>query len=420
MKIMTKTGVSAVDRTAALRAELEMLEQIEEVNELDFPDYRTSKDGKITGFKDTEANGDVLFEHYDVKIAYNEMTKETEIDIPTNVFGEDTKANAQLAWLKARARQHNMPDSSISDYIELKASKNTYHPVRNWISSKEWDGVDRMPSWLATVQSDNVLKGTLMEKWALSAVAAMYERDFSTEGVLIFIGRQGIGKTRWLTSLVPNKKWVKDGVLLDPKNKDSVLLAVSAWISELGELPSTFRKADIDQLKAFITLSVDNVRPAYAPKANSYKRQTVFFGTSNDVAILSDDENRRFWPIQVTHINIDHGIDMQQFWAQVKVMHDAGAERFLTSTERERLYEVQESKHRHVSPVEERLATHLVIEGKLTKSAGRMNTTAILIKLGLSNPNQKDKNVASRWLEKNGYDQDSRRCWLVELTGLDD
>jgi hypothetical protein len=39
---------------------------------------------------------------------------------------------------------------------------------------------------------------------------------------LVFEGSQGTGKTSWVKSIVPDKEWVKEGVSLDPKNKDTV------------------------------------------------------------------------------------------------------------------------------------------------------------------------------------------------------
>ena len=47
--------------------------------------------------------------------------------------------------------------------------------------------------------------------------------------------------------------WLLAGATLNPSDKDSVNQAVSHWIFELGEIESTFKKSDIDQLKAFVT-----------------------------------------------------------------------------------------------------------------------------------------------------------------------
>ena len=72
---------------------------------------------------------------------------------------------------------------------------------------------------------------------------------------------------------------VNEGHLLDPTNKDSVKLAISAWITELGEIDATFRKADIAALKAFISKRVDKFRRPYAMSDSAYPRQTIFVGT---------------------------------------------------------------------------------------------------------------------------------------------
>jgi putative DNA primase/helicase len=112
-----------------------------------------------------------------------------------------------------------------------------------------------------------------MWRWLISGVAAVFmERGFQSQGVLTLTGRQGLGKTRWLKSLVPNRDWIKDGVVLNPKDKDSVLQSVSRWIVELGELDATFKKADVAALKAFITMEEDVLRQAYAQKTDKYQR----------------------------------------------------------------------------------------------------------------------------------------------------
>lgn len=145
----------------------------------------------------------------------------------------DTKLNVQYILLGEKARKHRMPDTNIPDYIEVIGSRNSYHPVRDWIDSKKWDGVDRLPEFLDTVVTTDSLKDLLMTKWALSAVAALYRPEFKAEGVLVFISKQGFGKSTWLRSLVNSADWTKDGVQLNTKDKDSVLAAVGAWICEL-------------------------------------------------------------------------------------------------------------------------------------------------------------------------------------------
>ena len=66
------------------------------------------------------------------------------------------------------------------------------------------------------------------------------------EYVLALHGDQGAGKIKGLTNIVPKalRSYFKESVVLNINNKDSVKLAVSCWLAELGELDATFRAAD--------------------------------------------------------------------------------------------------------------------------------------------------------------------------------
>lgn len=134
-----------------------------------------------------------------------------------------------------------------------------------------------------------------------------------------------------------------EGQTLNPADKDSVMSTVSHWIVELGELDSTFRKADLAQLKAFITKSQDTLRRPYARKDSTFPRRTVFAGTVNDAEFLHDPTgNRRFWPIDVHTINRDTSIDYQQLWAEVKSWYDAGEKWYLNQSETDMLRQYSE------------------------------------------------------------------------------
>jgi putative DNA primase/helicase len=131
-----------------------------------------------------------------------------------------------------------------------------------------------------------------------------------------------------------DKNLIKDGGILKPDDRDSVKQAVSFWLVELGELDSTFRKSDIAALKAFLTNDKDVLRRAYARKESQYARRTVFFGSVNPKEFLHDPTgNRRYWTIEVAHLNHSHNIDMQQVWAQVYELWKAGASHYLTPDE---------------------------------------------------------------------------------------
>jgi putative DNA primase/helicase len=94
---------------------------------------------------------------------------------------------------------------------------------------------------------------------------------------------------------------------------------VSKWIVEFGELEATIRK-DLPALKSFITNDMDHFRRPYATADSTLPRRTVFCASVNDHHFLTDATgNSRFWTIPVTAVNFNHGLDMQQVFAQYKL-----------------------------------------------------------------------------------------------------
>ena len=191
--------------------------------------------------------------------------------------------------------------------------------------------------------------------------------------------------------------------MLNPTDKDSVKRAVSHWIVELGEIESTFKKADIDQLKAFITSKNDELRLPYDRASTTYQRRTAFYASVNAREFLTDTSgNRRFWVIPVKRINFNHGIDMQQLWAEVKeTLYVPGQKNwFLTPDERKMLDRSNED-YRTQSSVEDLVLQHVIFDSKDTKP---VQMTKLLRDLGIANPRMPDFKDANRVMAMNGVE----------------
>jgi putative DNA primase/helicase len=255
---------------------------------------------------------------------------------------------------------NGLPRGDVESFVAAIASSNPWNPVEEWIASKPWDGTDRLPEVYATLTEaegyPRQLKETLVRKWLLSAAAAALVRHgFRCRGVLTLQGPQGIGKTRWVASLVPDDELqtaVKIDQHLDANNKDTIIGAVAHWICEIGELDSSFSK-DIARLKGVLTRDTDKVRKPYARAESEMPRRTVFVATVNEPRFLVDNTgNSRWWVLPVTAIDWQHCVDMQQVFAQLAHELRGGAEWWLTSEE-ERLLEEQNQGHRSVSMIED-------------------------------------------------------------------
>ena len=340
-----------------------------------------------------------------VNIRYNVISKEEEIVIPNQAFSVDNKANASLAWLTSWCARMKMPTDKVGDYVTYLADQNLFNPVAEWIQSQPWDGVSRLQDLYDTIDAtDNELKCTLMKRWMLSAVAAAFNHDgVSAHGVLTLQGEQYLGKTKWFKSLVPEELGLlKDGMLLQPHDKDSVKQVCSFWLVELGELDATFRKSDIAALKSFITNKSDVLRRAYARRESHFARRTVFFASVNPKQFLHDATgNRRYWTIEAKWIDHSHCLNMQQIWAEVLFLYNSGESYYLQPDEMDMLNKANE-EFTVIDPIQERLESRLDWNAPQIEWTWR-SATDILIEVGIDKPTTSDVTKAAAILRaKNG------------------
>jgi len=355
--------------------------------------------------KGTLENCQFLLEHYEVTVRYNVIKKSVEINIPGESFSIDNYANVTLAHINSIACRNGYASEKLPDYIKAIADKNSHNPVARWIESSPWDGVDRLEAFFDTILSNNeALKRTLLFKWAVSAVAALYQHDkspFSAHGVLVLQGEQAMGKTSWVRRLLPDmmsQEYIRTGMHLDPADKDHIVGAITNWIVELGELGSTMRK-DVDRLKAFLTNCSDRVRRPYDRMESEYQRRTVFCSSVNERQFLKDDTgNRRFWVIECLHIDYAHDINQQQLWAQILKLYRDGAQWWLSTEELGDLNNHVADYMEH-DPIEELMLSNL--DWSMERSGWRkISATGLLAELGLQNPSRGSATQAGKYLTK--------------------
>lgn len=340
-----------------------------------------------------------LLKSYGISVRYDNIKKKLRITIPGHTGTTDNADNTAMTIIISLASLHGLAIGQVPAIVEAVGDRNLYNPVADWITRKPWDGEDRVSALVETLKERDGfcphLKRILIHKWLLSAVAAALKpKGFKARGVLTFQGPQGIGKTSWVMSLVSDpvlrEMVIKVDHHLDPHNKDSILGAITHWIVEIGELDSSFRKSDVSRLKGVLTSDSDKVRRPYARTESEYQRRTVFCATVNEENFLVDHTgNTRWWTLPLASINYEHGIDMQQVFAQLAVDFDNGAKWWLTSHEEASL-EAHNSDHRSVSLMRERLMERLDLSLIGKPGNPNLGTVEMLAKLGYDRPTNGD------------------------------
>jgi len=317
--------------------------------------------------------------------------------------------------------------AAVTDYLANLADEGRFNPVLDMLHGTAWDGVTRLPVLLRLLGlGEGSLHAALVRKWLIQTVALAHNetgRTQAAEGVLTMQGGQGIGKTMLFRRLALRDDWFAEGVSLDMKNKDDILRATGAWITELGELDSTLKREQ-SSLKAFITAKVDRVRAPYAREATDRPRRASFCATVNPDTFLRDETgDRRFWVVPAGGIDLDTLLDLPdvwfaQLWAEALCWWQAEPQGFRLSLEERQALDRANRPYREQLPCEEELRQLLDWElppeewGWFTASDLRLrmfgcgNATAAQIGRVLAKLEREDDRVKRK--TKDGY----RRFWL--------
>lgn len=293
----------------------------------------------------------------------NEMAGQVEIthdDPRLEVFTPIDRERLVRELLHSVSRRCGVNIRDVLDSsLDALASGNGYHPLMDWLRGVTWDGRDRIKELSATLTSDDPMwRDIAVRRWCLQAVAAWSNwtrhTPWSVPFVLVLGGPQGIGKTSWFRSLLPEGLVQTEASLhLDSMRADDQKRKVLASpIVELGELETTFQRSEMGALKAFLSSTSDRYRLPYDRGVTIRIRCTAFAASVNALEFLLDETGaRRFWPVAVTACNWKHGIDLQQLWAQAYALLLSGANWNLEVAE-SGLHAVAAERHRVVSYAE--------------------------------------------------------------------
>jgi putative DNA primase/helicase len=264
------------------------------------------------------------------RLAFNEFSQDIVAltALPWGSTGKwtDTDNTRAAVWLQQKHRI--MVNSGVAaEAAQAVARERTFHPVREYLDSLRWDGTERAEQWLPLylgAKNDEYTRGVGL-RWLISAVARIYQPGAKVDCCLVLEGPQGLKKSTALNTIAG--EWFADE-LAEMGTKDAALQTQGVWILELAELDSLKRTADISRIKSFMSRKLDHFRPPYGRTAQDFPRQCVFAGTINPggSGIFHDETgNRRFWPVECTHIRIQElARDRDQIWAEAVVRYRRG------------------------------------------------------------------------------------------------
>ena len=195
-----------------------------------------------------------------------------------------------------------IPEMRIKSAIQYAAGKNRYCPIRRYLDTcsahaiphKDWDRIGEI-----FLGNQHQIATLAMQRMMIGAVARAYNPGCSMSWLPILVGAQGVGKSMFSRSLVPEKLFAEVSTPLETLMKEQYRLHV-AWLLELPEIDHFFSTRNIENFKNLITTRCDEVRRPYASLPERLLRRFVMIGTTNRNQFLVDSTgNRRFVPLEI-------------------------------------------------------------------------------------------------------------------------
>lgn len=176
-----------------------------------------------------------------------------------------------------------------------------------------------------------------LKKWLVGMVASWISEDVVNNVILVLIGEQGAYKTTWFNYLLPPplKQYFYTKTNANRMSKDDILTLAQYALVCCEEL-DTMRPAELNQLKAAVTMPSIDERAAYAHYHEHRKHIASFCGTGNNTQFLSDPTgNRRWLPFEVESILSprEHPFHYEGIYAQALSLYTSGFQYWFTKEE---------------------------------------------------------------------------------------
>lgn len=309
------------------------------------------------------------------RLRFNQLTKEMELD--GNSLEDFHVAEFRRIM---HAERFKSKKGDVQDEMEADARRNQFDPLTTYLQGLKWDERPRLDDWLTAYLGtpSTHYSRTVGRKSMVGAVARALSPGCKNDTMPVLEGEQGTGKSTALRYLFGDRFFIDH--LPDFHSKDSFQQLQGAWCVEVAEL-SALTKADVKDVKQFLSRLVDKFRPPFGRLPIQVPRRSVFWGTVNpeEGGYLRDPTGaRRFWPIETKAIDTDAILrDRDQLWAEAVAAFIAGEKWHLDDDSDIADAKAEQAKRREVHPWEPVLDTWLRTEKHLKVTVSEALTKGV-------------------------------------------
>ena len=281
-----------------------------------------------------------------ISLRFNEITSRVEYKIPADNTDahrfmpvNDRIVNSLWSQMSTitRVNIQDMYRVIESDYVPV------FNPFKEYLNNLSKPGEqDYIRELAQTVrvkggEQEQKLWHLYLKKWLVGMVASWISEDVVNNVILVLIGEQGAYKTTWFNYLLPPplKQYFYTKTNANRMSKDD-LLTLAQYALVCCEELDTMRPAELNQLKAAVTMPSIDERAAYAHYHEHRKHIASFCGTGNNTQFLSDPTgNRRWLPFEVESILSprEHPFHYEGIYAQALSLYTSGFQYWFTKEE---------------------------------------------------------------------------------------
>ena len=388
----------------------------------------TSHDGAMTLDEEEEpALIDKLenFLNNRYKFRYNEVLGKLEykrVNGKVWKYITDFKENSILREIqkaKVRCSINSLRNLLHSDFCEM------YDPFKDYFEdlpeyTGDRDYIEELALTITTTKPD--LWQECFKKWFVAMVACVLDEKQINQTVIVFSGKQGLGKTTWIEKLMPRelKQYIFSGTV-NPNNKDTLIHLAECMLINLDELEN-LNRTEIGSLKELITKTHIRMRKAYGHNNENMPRRASFAGSVNTAQFLNDTTgSRRFLCFELENIEYQHEVDINLCYAQAYKLYKDGFRHWFNQEEIKDI-NANNEQYQLMSPEEELLLTWFEPATRETANAF-LNASQIAVRLAtVANINVTDGTVnkLGKALKKHGFTRIVRnKSYVYVVTVLD-
>ena len=273
-----------------------------------------------------------------------------------NVMNDFIENSMLRECLKGRIKTNlsSLRNLLYSDFCEL------FNPFEDYFFNlptydEKTDYITELANTITTTKQE--LWQQCFKKWLVAMVGCVLDDKVINHTVIVFSGKQGLGKTTWVEKLVPKqlKEYLFSGTI-NPNNKDTLVQLAECMLINLDELEN-LNRSEIGSLKEIITKTQIRMRKAYGHNNETMPRRASFAGSVNTAQFLNDSTgSRRFLCFELEGIKYQHDVDINLAFSQALFLFKSGFRFWFDQEEIKNITANNEQYQLH-SPEEELLLT---------------------------------------------------------------